>query len=152
MNSSIIGENTKYKNADGSALDAAIQSKTKQLTDAQALYAQAMDAITICGNSSSGCLSKTGRHISTWRDQRDLNAPLIERYKTELSELLDLKVKEAATQIQTAASMQATSAANTAISEANKVSSEASVVAASATASKVGIYLLIAGGLIVLTI
>lgn len=115
---SIIGD--KYRNAvDTSNIDASIASVTASLNEATSLYNQAMTAIATCDNSSVGCLSKTGRHISTWRDQRDRYSPLITQYKNELTELLKLKSQIAGSQSETAQSAVVTASAQQALANAD---------------------------------
>jgi len=110
----------RFRNADGlSDINQAISIKTSELNTATRLLNEAMAAITACGNSSTGCLSKTGRHISTWRDQRDRNSALVTQYKKELSELLVLQKELAGTQTTSAAATTAAAAAKTAIVEAD---------------------------------
>lgn len=89
---SIVGESTKWRNAtasDVAGLDVLISNKTSELNNAVTLYSQAMNGIQLCGNSALGCVSKSGRHISTWRDQRDLYGPIVDRLRKELIDLQD---------------------------------------------------------------
>jgi spermidine/putrescine-binding protein len=113
---SIIGE--RWRNADSSSLDTSIASVTTELNNATMLYNQALTAIARCNNQAIGCVAKTGRHISTWRDQRDKYAPLVVRYKAQLEDLLKLKEQVSAQTAQSAQSQQLVAAANTAIAEA----------------------------------
>ncbi len=120
----IAFENTKYAspkfhNADGSDITASIATVTAKLNEATSLYSQAMTAIAACDNSSIGCLDKTGRHISTWRDQRDRYAPLVDQYKKELSQLLALQRDIAASTTQSAQSNQVVAEAQTALAKAD---------------------------------
>lgn len=109
----------KYFNADGSDITASIATVTAKLNEATSLYSQAMTAIAACDNSSTGCLEKTGRHISTWRDQRDRYAPLVTQYKGELTELLALQRDIAASTTQSAQSNQVVAEAQTALAKAD---------------------------------
>ncbi len=119
----------KYKYADAyslASINGSILSVTAQLNEATSLYNQAIAAIASCDNSSTGCLEKTGRHISTWRDQRDRYQPLVTQYKNELSELLSLQKQLAGTQADTAGTTVAVAAAQTAISKADEAQTKAS--------------------------
>lgn len=141
---SIIGEKSKYKNAmpnkrwhnaeDLASINALIDAKTAQLNEVTALLTEAMEAITAGGNSHSGCTASpicNRRHISSWREIRDRNALLVEKYKKELAELLALQEKISVTQTTNAV--------------ANKALADADTAGSAATASKVGLYALIAG-------
>jgi hypothetical protein len=119
----------KYKYADAynlASINDSILSVTAQLNEATGLYNQSMTAIASCNNSSTGCLEKTGRHISTWRDQRDRYQPLVTQYKAELSELLSLQKQLSGTQADTAGTTVAVAAAETAISKADEAQTKAS--------------------------
>jgi topoisomerase IA-like protein len=148
----------KYHNAvDISSINASITSVTESLNNAMQLYNQAVTAITACGNKASGCLAKTGRHISTWRDQRDRYLPIVEQKKAELKELLEIQ--------STLTDVQVTSASNQQIivakeAETNQVKAAADIALANAdtrkaesTAKKYGLYIglglvLVIGGIV----
>jgi len=114
---SIVGES--YRNADSSTIDTSIADVTTSLNEATRLYNEAMTAIALCNNSSVGCVDKSGRHISTWRDQRDRYAPMVTQLKKELTELLALKEKTATTSTQTASQIAGEAAARQAIANAD---------------------------------
>jgi len=46
-------------------INTSIAAVTRSLDEVTKLYNQALNAIAACNNNSSGCLDKTGRHIST---------------------------------------------------------------------------------------
>jgi ABC-type transporter Mla subunit MlaD len=128
--SSIISEKfgKRWHNAtDLSSINDSIAIKTQQLNNATMLLNQAVTAINNCGNSASGCLSKTGRHISTWREQRDANAPAVAQYKQELKELLALQASLATTQSQSAAAVETTAKAQEAVTNANTAETTANL-------------------------
>jgi len=114
---SIVGES--YRNADSSTIDSSIADVTTRLNEATRLYNEAMTAIALCNNRSVGCVDKSGRHISTWRDQRDRYAPMVTQLKKELTELLALKEKTATTSTQTASQIAGEAAARQAIANAD---------------------------------
>lgn len=139
---SIIGEN-KYRNAETMAsIDASIASVTASLNEATTLYNQAMTAIAKCDNSSIGCVDKTGRHISTWRDQRDRYQPLITQYKEELAQLLKLKSQMAGSTSETAQSAVITAQAQQALANADATKTQSTFLK----------YLLIFGGVALLVV
>jgi len=122
MGNSIIGE--KWHNAttsDVASIDALISAKTIQLNEATTLLSQALTAIALSNNSSWGCVNKSGRHISTWRDQRDDNAPLVERYKNELIDLQARRAQLVKEMGDVAVATQVTAVAEKAIAEAESV-------------------------------
>lgn len=134
MGNSIIGE--KWHNATASdiaGIDQLISAKTTQLNEATTLLSQALTAIQLCNNSSWGCVNKSGRHISTWRDQRDANAPLVERYKNELLDLTTRRDQLVKQMGDVAVATQVTAVAEKAIAEAESVQT-------TSTAKKVLLY------------
>jgi hypothetical protein len=147
MGNSIIGE--KWHNATSSDIaniDQLISAKTAQLNQATTLLSEALTAIQLCNNSSWGCVSKSGRHISTWRDQRDANAPLVERYKNELLDLTTRRDQLVRQMGDVAVATQVTAVAEKAIAEAESVQT-------ASTAKKVLLYggiglIVIIGGII----
>lgn len=117
---SIVGE--KWHNAtDLASINESISIKTAQLNEASALLAEALAGIQLCGNVASGCVTKTGHHISVLSDMRDTNQPKVTQYKKELAELLVLQKELAGTQVETAASIQVTANAQKAVAEAEAV-------------------------------
>lgn len=130
-------------------INTSIATVTASLDNATQQYNQAITAIAACNNQSGGCLDKTGRHISTWREQRDRYAPLVEQYKKELQELLALQKALTETQGTTAVTVTATAAANRAIAEAETAISNEET---SRTISKGLKYGLIIGGVLILVI
>lgn len=162
--SSIVGE-SKYRNAvitrkpwhnattaDIATIDAQITSKTAELQNASNLLTQALNGIALCNNSAWGCVSKSGRHISTWREQRDTNSALVTRYKAELAALQEQRASYVAEVNASLMLNQQMATVSAATAAADKAIAEASKVQATATASKIGVYLLIGGGLIALVI
>lgn len=154
---SIIGE--KSKNATGqpkkwhnatdlASINDSVAVKTAELNAATKVLNEATTAITAGGNTASGCNKSpicNRRHISSWRDIRDKNAPLVAKLKAELSELLTLQSQLAATQTQSAAATEKTAAAKKAVTEADTASTVA-------TTTKWGLYGLIGVGVIALMI
>lgn len=152
---SIIGEKKKWHNAseaDIAAVDALISAKSSELNHVTSLYSQAMTGIALCDNKSWGCVSKSGRHISTWRDWRDLYGPMMERYKKELQELQDRRAALVKAINDTATAGQLVAQSSVATAEAAAAIAEAETVQATAKASKIGIYALIAGVAVVIII
>jgi hypothetical protein len=136
---SIVGENN-YKNATSSTdtlaeVNASIASVTASLKAATTLYNEALAGIATCDNKSLRCVSKSGRHISTWREQRDQNSMIITNSKKQLDELLALQA-----QLVSAASAQATSTAanKTAMAQADKIAATAETAVAEASSATIG--------------
>jgi ABC-type transporter Mla subunit MlaD len=121
---SIIGDK-KWHNAvsDLASVNGSIADVTQQLTVATTQLNQALTAIASCNNSASGCLANTGRHISSWRDQRDQYGPLVDKYKADLKQLLDIQKSLAGSTVETSQSMQVAANAQQAITEANSAAS-----------------------------
>ena len=147
---SIIGEkgnNERWYNSAGdlASISASIATKTTELNNATALLNEALNGIALCDNRAIGCVNKSGRHISTWRDQRDKNAPLVTKYKSELAELLALQKDLTSTQTQSAQSTQVIADAETAVMKAE-------TAATIAKSTKLGLYLGIGAGVIALII
>jgi chromosome segregation ATPase len=130
-------------------INTSIASVTASLDNATQLYNQAITAISTCNNRSGGCLDKTGRHISTWRDQRDRYAPLVEQYKKELQELLALQKALTETQGTTAQATIVTAQAEQAVAEAETAISSAETSKTMSSGLKYG---LIIGGVLILVI
>jgi len=142
------GNRTKWHNASASDIaevDALISAKSSELNNATTLYSQAMNGIALCDNRSIGCVSKSGRHISTWRDQRDMYGPIVERLKKELYDLQDRRSALVKSINESAAASQIVAQTSMATSEATKALANAETIQATATASKLGIYALIGG-------
>jgi|WetSurMetagenome_2_1015567.scaffolds.fasta_scaffold244898_2 hypothetical protein len=160
---SILGEK-KYRGADGYAapvvnynditdINASIASVTESLANATEMYNQAMAAIAACNNDSSGCLSKTGRHINTWRNQRDAYRGLVAQYKTDLEELLVLQEQLSTVQVASAENTQAvvtTAAETTQVAAAAQTAiANADSATTSANFKKIALY---GGGALVLIV
>jgi hypothetical protein len=157
---SIVGENKKWKNAasdDIASIDALISAKTTELNSATQLLSEALNAISLCNDKASpngifkpGCLQISGRHITSWREQRDINAPLVSRYKAELVNLQGQRASLVTALNASTVLSQNISTASVATAAADEAIAQSEVVQATATASKIGIYLLIGGiGLVV---
>ena len=134
MGNSIIGE--KWHNASASdiaSIDQLISAKTAQLNEATTMLSQALTAIQLCNNSSWGCVDKSGRHISTWRDQRDMYSPLVTRYKNEL---IDLSARRS----QLVKEMGDIAVVSQVAAVADKAIAEAESVETTSTAKKVLLY------------
>lgn len=145
---SIVGEKPKgtWHNASASdiaEIDALISAKSTELNNATSLYSQAMNGIALCDNRSLGCVKKSGRHISTWRDQRDTYGPIVERLKKELYDLQDRRTALVKSINESAAASQMVAETSKASAEAAKALADAETVQATATASKFGIYAII---------
>ena len=139
---SILGE--KYKYADGTSaayLEQAISQTTYDLNNATAKLNEALSMIAICGNQSTGCLDKTGRHISTWRDQRDSYQRLVNELNEKLKDLLDQ-------QSRISANVTLTSVANTNAAQSAIASADAELKKAKSTTFKWLLY----GGIFVAVI
>ena len=148
----IFGKN-QFRNAvtvdSLTTINASIATVTVSLDDATQKYNQAINAIAACNNQSTGCLNKTGRHISTWRDQRDRYAPLVEKYKKELDELLVLQKALTETQGTTAQATIVTAQAEQAVAEAEAAVSSAETSKTMSAGLKYG---LIIGGVLLVVI
>lgn len=130
-------------------INTSIATVTASLDNATQQYNQAITAIAACNNQSGGCLDKTGRHISTWRDQRDRYAPLVEQYKKELQELLALQKALTETQGTTAQATIVTAQAEQAVAEAETAISSAETSKTMSAGLKWG---LIIGGIVVVVV
>jgi chromosome segregation ATPase len=130
-------------------INTSIATVTAALDNATQQYNQAITAIAACNNQSTGCLDKTGRHISTWRDQRDRYAPLVEQYKKELQELLALQKALTETQGTTATAAIVTAQAEQAVAEAETAITTAETSKTMSTGLKYG---LIIGGTLLIVI
>lgn len=159
---SIIGEKKKWKNAitdDIAAVDSLISSKTNELNNATTMLNQALNAITLCNDKASpngifkpGCAAISGRHITSWRDQRDMYMPLVDRYKKELITLQERRTALVNSANESATLLQNVAQTNVATAKANEAIASAETVQATATASKYGIYGIIAGVALILII
>jgi hypothetical protein len=158
MGRSIIGE--KWQNAtsdDIAAVDALISAKSTELNKVTAILSAALNAITLCkgkaypdGILKPSCLKISGRHISSWEEDRDINTPLVSRYKAELIALQERRAALVAEANASSSLLQNVANTSIATAEANKAIAQAETVEATATASKIGIYALIAGiGLVI---
>lgn len=130
-------------------INTSIATVTASLDNATQKYNQAVTAIATCNNQSGGCLDKTGRHISTWREQRDRYAPLVEQYKKELQELLALQKALTETQGTTAQAAIVTAQAEQAVAEAETAISTAETSRTMSSGLKWG---LIIGGIVIVVV
>ena len=158
---SIVGEN-KWKNAisdDIASVDALISSKTTELNNATTMLNQALNAIVLCNDKASpngifrpGCAAISGRHITSWRDQRDQYMPLVDRYKKELTTLQERRSALVFQANESATMLEKVATTNVATAKADQAIAQAETVQATATASKYGIYAAIAGVALVVII
>lgn len=137
---SIIGE--KYRNATSSDIDASIADITAKLAEATTKYNEAIKGIALCDDKAWGCVKKSGRHISTWREWRDNYGPIIIDLKKQLADVLTLKNNMASSTADTAQS-------SIVVAQAEKALAEAENVKITTSLKK---YLIIGGILVAITI
>jgi hypothetical protein len=115
---SIVGE---WHNADASlaSINNSIAIKTQQLDASTANLAYALKNINTCGNVATGCLSKTGKHINSWRDIRNQAQIDIGVYQKDLQNLLALQKEIAGSQAETAAAAIVTANATASLANAS---------------------------------
>lgn len=132
----ILGE---FRNASANDIDASIADVTTRLNEATQKYNEAIKGIALCDNKALGCVKKSGRHISTWREWRDNYGPQVTALKKELAELIELKKNMATSYVESAQS-------SIVVAQAEKAVAEAESVKTGASAKK---YLLVGGIILV---
>jgi hypothetical protein len=114
-----------YAEGDMASVNSSLADLTAKLNDAQAKYSEAIAAIAACNNSSIGCLDETGRHISSWRADRDQYSKLITEYKSQISDLLSIQKSLASASVNTSQAISTASAAQQAVASAQEVTTKA---------------------------
>lgn len=130
-------------------INSSIASTTEALDTAVEKLKQAENGISLCGGRSTGCVDKSGRHLSTWEEQKRIYAPLVEKYKKELEELLNLQKALTETQGTTAQAAIVTAQAEQSVAEAETAISSAETSRTMSAGLKWG---LIIGGVMILLI